>query len=686
MKLLEIKNNLVKITYNENDKIALAKFIALVDNQKSYVAQIVNLKADISANYAIARLIFTFNTEGVVDNYDGSIPSMKSQLSQLNADDILKLLPIEKPIALGELAQQGVMLKVDETIFERNLTICAEKFDNIATIVKNSTAQLAEYNEKVVVIDVDHTFGEYEPIRFKRDFKLPLNAKMIDYIYDNDLDGVDATSKAVIQDIFYEVQEYTKTIDGNFIPFDTFLKVVSQQYEQTNIPELALLKHKLLKYREENVFAETKEELEGLKNAVSANKISYIDIADVSDKLQKELIAYIHSSLDIKGSYMYVFVKITNKNSDKRLLRQLLDSENIFTTIICSHNYKYLPELKQKAENLIFFAPQTVQHDFASYNSLLNKLNSNEFIVCGLLTQNVPLIVELNEFNNDSETSEDYDEDDVVSEEAIKDETVTDASAEISVENIENENATEDLSSNYFDLDQNETNEDIADLVMQDNNDEISIETDSISHDELIEQVAKDVDEVFYTKPAEIPSIEEISSPDNLTEDDLDFIDDLSSESEVPSDRIDTTNNGEPFELETIAEEPESGEDIQPLEEIMEINSPEDDVVEEVITEEPVLEDVPTEFEIENEPEETTSDDLMDEPQPPVVPIYPSDEPILGDDSPVFKQGDTVSHPKYGRGVIEKLIKYGNKTLCSISFENVGRRLLDPAISELQKF
>ena len=686
MKLLEIKNNLVKITYNENDKIALAKFIALVDNQKSYVAQIVNLKADISANYAIARLIFTFNTEGVVDNYDGSIPSMKSQLSQLNADDILKLLPIEKPIALGELAQQGVMLKVDETIFERNLTICAEKFDNIATIVKNSTAQLAEYNEKVVVIDVDHTFGEYEPIRFKRDFKLPLNAKMIDYIYDNDLDGVDATSKAVIQDIFYEVQEYTKTIDGNFIPFDTFLKVVSQQYEQTNIPELALLKHKLLKYREENVFAETKEELEGLKNAVSANKISYIDIADVSDKLQKELIAYIHSSLDIKGSYMYVFVKITNKNSDKRLLRQLLDSENIFTTIICSHNYKYLPELKQKAENLIFFAPQTVQHDFASYNSLLNKLNSNEFIVCGLLTQNVPLIVELNEFNNDIETSEEYDEDDVVSEEAIKDETVTDASAEISVENIENENATEDLSSNYFDLDQNETNEDIADLVMQDNNDEISIETDSISHDELIEQVAKDVDEVFYTKPAEIPSIEEISSPDNLTEDDLDFIDDLSSESEVPSDRIDTTNNGEPFELETIAEEPESGEDIQPLEEIMEINSPEDDVVEEVITEEPVLEDVPTEFEIENEPEETTSDDLMDEPQPPVVPIYPSDEPILGDDSPVFKQGDTVSHPKYGRGVIEKLIKYGNKTLCSISFENVGRRLLDPAISELQKF
>ena len=314
MKLLEIKNNLVKISYNDNDKIALAKFIALVDNDKSYVAQIVNLKAEINANYAIAKLIFTFNNEGIVDNYDGSIPSIHAQLSELTSEDILKLLPMEKPVAFGELAQQNVMFKVDQTIFEKNLTICAEKFDNISTIVKNSAAQLAKYGEKIVVIDIDHTFGEYEPVRFKRDFKLPLNAKMIDYIYENDLEGVEAASKAVIQDIFYEVQEYTKTVEGNFIPFDAFLKVVSQQYEQSNIPELALLKHKLLKYHEENVFAETKEELDGLQKAITENQISYIDIADIPDSLQKELISYIHSVMDKSQSYIYLFVKFTNNN------------------------------------------------------------------------------------------------------------------------------------------------------------------------------------------------------------------------------------------------------------------------------------------------------------------------------------------------------------------------------------
>ena len=71
--------------------------------------------------------------------------------------------------------------------------------------------------------------------------------------------------------------------------------------------------------------------------------------------------------------------------------------------------------------------------------------------------------------------------------------------------------------------------------------------------------------------------------------------------------------------------------------------------------------------------------------QTPVVPVYPADENSAVDNESEFEQGDSVTHPRYGRGVVEKIIKYGNKTLCSISFENVGRRLLDPSISELTK-
>lgn len=639
MKLLEIKNNLVKISYTTDEPIALAKFIALVDNNRSYVGQIINLKAEAAFNYAIAKLIFTFNTDGIVDNYDGTIPSLQAELSYLNSKDIISLFPIENPIALGELAQQNEMLRVDRTIFEKNLVICAEKFDNTNTIVNNSTAQLTESGEKVVVIDTDHIWGEFEPVRFKRDFKLPLNAEMIDYIYENDLEEVDATSKAVIQDIFAEVREYTNTVENGFIPFDTFLNVVSQQYQQTNIPELALLKNKLLKYQEENVFAQSNDDIISLKSAIQEHSVTYVDIADVSDNLQKQLIGYIHNIMNTLDDYIYLFVKLTNKNSDKKLLKQIVDNDHIFTTIICSHSYKYLAELKQRAENLIFFAPQTVQHDFASYNTLLNKLNTNEFVVCGALTQNVPLIVELAEFSDDEQT---YEEDYIEETKEV----------EPPAEELNEELPTYD----FEELEEIETPEIISeeDAFEEINIPSDEIETQPIDHEELVEQVSKDVDEIFYNKPEEIPSIEEIVEPSEeiLTEDDLDFIDELPQE-------------------EQFVEQPEEFEQIE----------------EEVITEEPVLEDIPTEYEIEPEEEthteESIEEEVFDDTPQEELPVYPADEPVL--DTPAFEQGDTVTHPKYGKGVIEKLIKYGNKTLCSISFENVGRRLLDPAISDLQK-
>ena len=72
----------------------------------------------------------------------------------------------------------------------------------------------------------------------------------------------------------------------------------------------------------------------------------------------------------------------------------------------------------------------------------------------------------------------------------------------------------------------------------------------------------------------------------------------------------------------------------------------------------------------------------------PVVPIYPAEDEteVDADEDFDFAQGDTVEHKKYGRGVIEKIIKYGNKTLCSITFENnIGRRLLDPTITDIVK-
>ena len=142
MKLLEIKNNLVKLSYAETENPILGRFIILGSNEKSYVAQFVNLKSDTINNYAIAKLLFTFTPDGVVDNYDGSVPNMDSELSFLAAEELLNLLPIETPVKIGNLAQQDEMLSLDISVFERNFTIFVEKDSNKKTFISNCVRQL----------------------------------------------------------------------------------------------------------------------------------------------------------------------------------------------------------------------------------------------------------------------------------------------------------------------------------------------------------------------------------------------------------------------------------------------------------------------------------------------------------------------------------------------------------------
>lgn len=395
MKVLEIKNNLVKISNEQGSKLILGGFVVIEDEKTPYVGQIVSLKADNGISYAIARLVFTFNEEGIVKNYDGTIPALDAGVSLLAPADLLDILPIQTPVKLGNLAQQDFMLNVDSSLLQNNLLICSDSAKNTATIVMNFAKQLENNAQSSIIFDIDGKFKDEKTFVFGENFKMPLNFESINFIYANDLNDVDATSKAVIQDIFLEVQEYTRTIPEKFIPFDTFINVVEQQYNESNIPELALLKNKLLKYREEKVFAQSKYEILSLQEYIKDNYTVILDISKADAKLQKEIITYVYTVIEEMGNQITTFVKINDDNSDKKLIKMLLAQKSANTNIICNHNYKYVYELKEQADNLILFTPETTRHDFAAYNTFLNKLNHDEFIIWGKVTQRIPLIVEL---------------------------------------------------------------------------------------------------------------------------------------------------------------------------------------------------------------------------------------------------------------------------------------------------
>lgn len=764
MQVLEIKNNLVKIAYDVNDNLALSSFVIIEDTNTPYVAQVVNVKADKLTNFAIVKLLFTFNEEGILKNYNGTIPSLKSTVSILPSKELLDIIPIENNLIMGELAQQNVTLNVDKTILDNNLLVCSDNVENTNILLKNITKQI---DEKIVIFDTDGLFDAENKITFGKDFKLPLNYDTINFIYENELDDVDATSRAVIQDIFIEVQEYTKNLPEGYLPFETFINVVDQQYKETQIPQLVLLKNKLIKYRDLNAFAETLKDVLSLSIAIDKSKVTIIDISEMAPVLQKEIMSYTYGVMKGINETIYSFVKVDNANSSKRLLKTFLSRDGIYTTIICRHEYKYLPELKSAAQNLILFTPQTLQHDFAAYNTFLNKLNTDEFIIYGAHTQNIPLIVELDELdldtqNDDDETESEKDIEEIPSSNVVPmpapvqntapQENVT-VTPEPEIQEEETFKAPEveypDLG---FDNETPSSNEaptvdfpetetlNITEEQPEENFTQIELpetfeepEIEEVQQEEPEEDIQENFDNEISQEPIEeevfmpetdIPQVEinedlseqAIIEDSNISETPAEYTS-QATEEQAPIYNIldDNEIDYQDAEPEVLPLEPEidySVEDID-IEENYQEPQPYDENeamieqaakdVDKLIYEKLPNEDVTLDDLSDLQSDELTEDDLnligdlasdngitpepeleYNEEQPPVVPIYNAED-IEPQEQQSLEPGDRVSSPKYGEGVVEKMIKYGNKMLCSIEFPNIGRRLLDPAMTEIKK-
>ena len=249
---------------------------------------------------------------------------------------------------------------------------------------------------------------------------------------------------------------------------------------------------------------------------------------------------------------------------------------------------------------------------------------------------------ELTEFDN-SETSAETE----LSMENLSSEIVTADEIEAKDEAEESTAVSDNNDDSDFDeiveLDESELSDD--DIVVDLTEDEISAE------DTLDKEITEDVDKVFNTVKEE-----------NISDEDLDLIDELNND-------LDNTEVIELSDDNSLSESTEEIPEIQDLEENEEFLEPLEEISDSQI-------ETPQDREILEKRDSST----------PIVPVYdaeiPQEDRVMSDP---IEQGDTVIHAKYGTGVVEKMIKYGNKNLYSINFDNVGRRLLDPTLTELKK-
>ncbi len=196
-------------------------------------------------------------------------------------------------------------------------------------------------------------------------------------------------------------------------------------------------------------------------------------------------------------------------------------------------------------------------------------------------------------------------------------------------------------------------NMDIDDIQVSENTETINSD---VSQEEIDRDIVEDVDKVFTTV-----------KDDNISDSDLDFIDTLNE--------FDSSDSEEILREEENAEELFTSDDMETLNELTDPEEDNDGFLEPL---EEISDSTPHEEEKEIlETRESTT---------PIVPVYeaeiPEEDKVMSDD---IEQGDSVIHAKYGSGIVEKMIKYGNKNLYSINFDNVGRRLLDPTLTEIKK-
>lgn len=771
MNIIEIKNNLVKLSYNED--ITLSSFIKISDICNSYIAQILHLEASRIGKIAIARIIFNYKCG--IQAYDGSIPSIQSEVELLDDDFFLNSLDKSEPLVMGKLAQKDSEVVVSSRLLMDKPIICAEKSYQYSLLLENIIKQNEENSRKTVVIDVVGDIKGNKLIATE-DFKLPLDKNSIDYIFDRGFDDLTPENKAFIQDIFSELNDYIKTVE--YIPFKDFNAVIEYEFKRTQQLQLIILKNRLTQFEKLGIFAQNQDEFKVLTDRLKSDDTLIIDVSKLSDSLQREYINYVYDCMNSINTNFYAFVSLNNNNSNTETLHTVLGSKNVFPLIACPYSYKHLAELKQCSKNMFMFTPIKQQADFGAYNIYLNKLAEDEYILYGKSTKFTPLIVKLeevtdfpkvtkeplreevvpsfegldiNETENKTEqeipvleeqpveqpSTQEVEDNNLSFASLIEDQTnelatPNDENIEVpqedveEVETVENDEIEEDETDNKeeveaiedveeapsepvdttpeFDYeaelkaqlaDINISDDDIADVVAQTKGTEIikgvNDNIDDIAQPETEEKPSLNPSDLFKANDDTSIDSDEPEEDSDLTDEDLDMIEALGVDVES-----DESTQSEPqvniSEQSAIPQEIEEKE--EEIEEIEKKTSITDEILQEEAkrkAQEEAQKVDPVEEMIEKPealPEHKEKAKALEtkEGHTPIVPVYSAeipDEDIV--ESDVVNQGDKVEHSEFGRGIVEKIINYGDRTLCSVNFEQVGRRLLDPKISELKK-
>ena len=746
MQILEVKNNIAKITYNPaENKLLPSDFLLIEDAEQKLIAQVINIETTDKeeCNLAILRLALNIDKEDNLSYFNGYIPAKNSKLIYITPDEIIELVKgSEDNIYFGNLSNHSsCFVKTNLSFVNDGLYIQSDREDKTQIIFKNIISELKDKEKKVIIIDFN---GQYSnatnvlKLKISENIKLPLNIEAFDTILKYDVTDCPIEDIAVIQSIVLELREYLKVLKDKYIPFNMFKKVVDEEFATNPVSGLMLLRNKLWLYAQDGIFADYKDQYDVIDSQFFNQNIIIVDASDVAEKWYKFIIQTVK---ELTSHDCYMFLSLNDIEIDKKSILSLYNKQNIIPVITTTYDSPYRGILKSVCKNQLLCKPSIDLQEQEFYTPLLNRMNNGDILLFGETTLYMPLQVELQPFSAD--TAEDVIQNDIkrdVDKLLSSPQTVIptvvnvvqDSPEEI-IEEIEQIEEIEEIVETHsvlesFDIDEDDITDSDFDFL-----DEVEPAS--------VQPVVSNLDDDILNVPFDIPRRDEYDSS-------------LNSQSYGVFEPVQNVNNAQP-----IPKIQADGLVVAEVDELIEENSVEELIEEITVSEEklePVTDELPDIDEILSEKEEENEvkseelasiDDVIDDitskitennkeesnqeevseatssapiekkeekelvveleddeeeltqPVPPQVneniqtreekpiSIYETDTPkgISPDDVP-FKVDDRVYHPKYGKGTIEAFHNYSNKILfCRIFFDDLGIRMLDPRVSGLEK-
>ena len=416
MRIVEIKSQNVKIIYRPAvEQLKIGDFVTLTEGDLILVAQVFKIVSSAAADdFNQADLFFVLSHKyGKTYPWQGEVISVDAtaqKASKVFLEQYIKLNASASKIVLGEYLEYAPeKLVANISKFATPAFIGYEKLSDSEGLLKSITKQFCQNGMYSVVIDFygNSEYSSNSKIMAGFQMKLPLNSKLIDSLCGKILEGVSIESRAVIEDVLFELSQYADECKAGFIPISQLIDVVDAYQKKSRISQLILLKNRLRFYQKLGIFADTEQEVFAVFNELAQSQSVTLDLGRIPLEWRKE---FLNSLLELNQKIQkefYLFFNLDEQNSDNAMINNILfKSVNTGIKPILSVSYRYLSfeNLYDFSKNIFLFKTYNALKKRPNVSEILQSLPTNSFILTGHLTNGLIVCAQMTEEANIVET------------------------------------------------------------------------------------------------------------------------------------------------------------------------------------------------------------------------------------------------------------------------------------------